>query len=569
MATFSLPSEGTIFRAIGDTQGDAVYKIVNGKVTTIASPSYIANTAFKDPSTGISYNAGDVATNPHDVQWLDPSYRGTATSRQSAAQIYGQDKYNALSAYNLADIKTAQDQGHSFDGTPFSVNTNLPANAVNPNSIGINGQQGALNGTAPSNNPVGPTYAAQSANQGVTPFTTDPSGIVPGGKPIGPYTAPSTVGSANMGSTGSTNYSQGTGAGTGSGAAVLGGMAKSAADQAVKDAENAKLGPQDQSISDLIKSSLDLNTQESGKAGYQNQQNSLAGVDEKTKAVNDLQAELQGVLNEHAAAQLTPQGGSGVTTAIDSRQRDFETNQSAIKALRLNSLIAAANSNLTYAQSQANKAVALKFDPIEAQIAANKANIELIKNDPKTTAEEKARADNISIALDAQKAVVAQQKTDMASILSIANDAISKGATALQAQAIQNSGSPAAALNLYAGYALNKQNPTALQTETAAISSANSQLSAAKGTDGYTDPNLYARLRSSSPLSATDFDNRFGYLVNPASTARLGIGTTSTNNGASDADINKQLAQIPSGTSSEDIAAYIRSLGGTPSKFGY
>lgn len=63
---------------------------------------------------------------------------------------------------------------------------------------------------------------------------------------------------------------------------------------------------------------------------------------------------------------------------------------------------------------------------------------------------------------------------------------------------------------------------------TAAAGQLNTQLLAARGTDGYTDPNLYARLRSSSSLSSSEFDNRFGYLVNPLSKDRLGLGAATT-----------------------------------------
>lgn len=62
------------------------------------------------------------------------------------------------------------------------------------------------------------------------------------------------------------------------------------------------------------------------------------------------------------------------------------------------------------------------------------------------------------------------------------------------------------------------------------INNINTQLTGAKGSDGYTDPNLYARLRSSSTLSATDFDNRFAYLVNPASRAKLGLTSAQAGN---------------------------------------
>lgn len=106
--TYNLPDEGTTFRVTGDN-GDAVYKVVDGKVTTLYSPSYIANTSFRDPSTGIVYQAGQISTNPNNVEWLDPAYRGTATSKINAFNVYQRETGTAASTlpeYNMADIQT-------------------------------------------------------------------------------------------------------------------------------------------------------------------------------------------------------------------------------------------------------------------------------------------------------------------------------------------------------------------------------------------------------------------------------------------------------------------------------
>ncbi len=187
--TFNLPDEGTTFRASGDTNGDAVYKVVNGQLQTVYSPSYIANTSFRDPTTGTTYNAGDVSTNPHDVQWLDPNYRGTATSRLSAYEAYkkatGLDA-NALAQYNLADIQTTLNQNGGRLPTGDSGATYDPAISgyVNPNA-GFQNTGSTAGFTNTVQQPT-QTYPAQQANQGALPPTTDPSGIAPGTPPIGP-----------------------------------------------------------------------------------------------------------------------------------------------------------------------------------------------------------------------------------------------------------------------------------------------------------------------------------------------------------------------------------------------
>lgn len=67
--------------------------------------------------------------------------------------------------------------------------------------------------------------------------------------------------------------------------------------------------------------------------------------------------------------------------------------------------------------------------------------------------------------------------------------------------------------------------PSTININTSASTSAEQQLLDARGSDGYTDPNLYASVRAKSTLSPTVFNDKFGYLVNPASRQRLGVST--------------------------------------------
>mgnify|MGYP001609420091 FL=1 len=99
---------------------------------------------------------------------------------------------------------------------------------------------------------------------------------------------------------------------------------------------------------------------------------------------------------------------------------------------------------------------------------------------------------------------------------------------------------------------------TAEQISQSTIANVNKQLTDAKGSDGYTDPNLYARLRSSSTLSGADFDNRFGYLVNPLSAARLGLTNAITSQGAlSPVDYTKGLNYLlTNGATADDQAKF-------------
>lgn len=66
------------------------------------------------------------------------------------------------------------------------------------------------------------------------------------------------------------------------------------------------------------------------------------------------------------------------------------------------------------------------------------------------------------------------------------------------------------------------------------------QLTATKGGDGYVNADKYAQLRATSKISASDFDNRFGYLTNPNDRARLGIGVAATSQVQTKGQLNEQ-----------------------------
>lgn len=179
---FNLPTEGQVFRVAGDN-GDAVYKVVNGQLTTVASPTYVALTTFRDPSSGITYQAGQPAPNPHDVQWLDPNYRGAATSRVSAADVYKQQtgqSFDSLPSFNMADIQTTLQQTGSLPSSgSYSVNTD-PAiqgyrnpNGVSPATGGyVQGANPNANLQTPGAMGVPPPQLATNTQAPVTPTQT-------------------------------------------------------------------------------------------------------------------------------------------------------------------------------------------------------------------------------------------------------------------------------------------------------------------------------------------------------------------------------------------------------------
>jgi len=77
-----------------------------------------------------------------------------------------------------------------------------------------------------------------------------------------------------------------------------------------------------------------------------------------------------------------------------------------------------------------------------------------------------------------------------------------------------------------ADYALDEANKNA-SYKTSGGDDIYEVLSQSKGTDGYTDPDVYARLRSYSNMSADQFNKKYSYMLSNDSKKRLGLTTGS------------------------------------------
>lgn len=445
----NLPTGAGLFRAVGDYGNTLYYQDGNQyKALNLTDQSSGLFTPQEQANMGQFGNAGGIANTA--IQRLQSQYGLNYNSlpQVNLGDYYSTGKYSYGGALNLNDIRSLTPTTTSsvtVGGADATLKSQI-ANLSNPNIQAL-GQVSSTPVTTPTMGAPNANIAPGPGTPGYTYVNGKLTSV--GGVPIVPtYTPPSSITGSNLGSTQTTQYTQPQS--TNNGASTLSAMLTQLQSQM-----QAPLGQNQQQASDLTKAVMALNTQEAGKAGYQNEQNNTYGVTEKQNAVNDLQSQLQTILNEHAAAQLQDQQGQGVTTAIDSRQRDFETRQSAIKALSLNSLIAAANSELTNAQNLANKAVALKFDPIEAQIKAGMDNLNLLKNDPATTAEEQKRVAAQTLVLDQAKAQLDTLRTLATDVSKVAVTAASYignftptaqyPTSSLALQAIQNSQDPVTA----------------------------------------------------------------------------------------------------------------------------
>ena len=152
-----------------------------------------------------------------------------------------------------------------------------------------------------------------------------------------------------------------------------------------------------QRTSDALLANLAKNSGETiNKEQYSQDQQNLAGVTDRQKELDalnaqftDLGAQIKGLSRASQAVPLQVQEnavGNGVTTRVAQGQTEAELRKNAIKALSLASesdilgaQVTNSTSRLERAKENAQKAVDLKYKPIEAEIARVKDLLELNK----------------------------------------------------------------------------------------------------------------------------------------------------------------------------------------------
>lgn len=153
--------------------------------------------------------------------------------------------------------------------------------------------------------------------------------------------------------------------------------------------------PQETMASDLSSRIQSLNDSLVGQSDYREKMLNKYNVPDLISTQNDLATQLQGIKNEAAAIPLQLQQGAsdrGVTLPVLGRQENSRLRTNAIAALGVSTLLEASRGNLAAAQDLAERAVAQKYGPIKERIAAATANLQLILNDPKTSLQDKNRA---------------------------------------------------------------------------------------------------------------------------------------------------------------------------------
>lgn len=145
---------------------------------------------------------------------------------------------------------------------------------------------------------------------------------------------------------------------------------------------------------------LSLMSEQGKESAFRAEQEGAAGVNIDKKALADLQAQLNAVNTEAAAATLNvdrPDQPTKLTAGAILDKGVIERDRT-IKALRLSSSIQAMQGNLSLALDQADRAVKLKYDPLKNEIDVLNKQLEF--NYKNFNAAEKKRADALKQAND-------------------------------------------------------------------------------------------------------------------------------------------------------------------------
>ena len=205
--------------------------------------------------------------------------------------------------------------------------------------------------------------------------------------------------------------------------------------------DSYKLTPEQEETDTLSRRITEMNERLLGRSQYTAEQEKIQGIEEKTKTISDLSAQLKTLQNEAQAIPLRLQEearGRGITAGGLAPIEASRLRRNAIQALTTSSLLEAARGNLTTAQTLVDRAVSQKYDPIKEEIEVAKANLDIILKSPSYTLAEKKQAQSQLEAQEAKKQEVAKQEENDKAILGVATEAAKNGAGSLVLKKIRD-----------------------------------------------------------------------------------------------------------------------------------
>lgn len=217
------------------------------------------------------------------------------------------------------------------------------------------------------------------------------------------------------------------------------------------DANKSALSGADASLGRIAEYRAQLAGQSSFTEQQKEQQDIIgkqAVVTQYTNQLNQAKQEAQGIqlqLQTTLQQQQEAARGQGVTAgglAPHLRASQTTANQAllsnAIKQYGIGASLAAAQGDLTSALDYIDQAVKLQFDPITANLQAELANLDAIKNSSAYTEAEKKRAMALEYQVQQEIAENEEKKEERRAILDMAAKAASQGADGLTLQAISS-----------------------------------------------------------------------------------------------------------------------------------
>lgn len=269
-----------------------------------------------------------------------------------------------------------------------------------------------------------------------------------------------------------------------------------------------------------------------GKSSFEQGQIEAAGIPQQEKDVQELTNQLNQIQTEAKQIQIAAPGElakQGISAGAIGGLTNEQLKENALKALTVSAQLEAKRGNLTLAYSQVDRAVRLKYEPLEKELEAKEKQLELLERYVLTPAEEK-RKEELQTKLADDKAKLAENKAkDTAFDRDVANS-IANGMTNAETQTIRalyEAGNEDAARVAMAKYTERaKPEPKITQAEElkSDISSMSRALQSYAGGDGFIDPKDYARMKRewvSEGNSSKSFDESFSIYRNPSDTYNL------------------------------------------------
>lgn len=259
-------------------------------------------------------------------------------------------------------------------------------------------------------------------------------------------------------------------------------------------------------ITDLERSVAELTGQLAQEPSRRAQLEGTPEMESKRQQISSLVARANALSAEAQAIPLQMQqqiqeGGANVTKGGIAPIQTAALRNNAIQALSTGALLSAAQGDLTSALDQVDRAVAAEFEPIKAQLAAKRANLEMLMNDPASTREEKRRAAVAEVRLTGLEQEQTRKEEEKKSIYNLASKLAEFGVNSDISTKVQNAKSFEEAFAIASPYMQDPEKKISLENAKldmsltkARLARENYELSLLKKYDGLTPTQYKAAL---------------------------------------------------------------------------